>query len=79
MYGDNACNRWYFQFNGNEWSGPMPIESVLYTDWVNIGEIPDNHCHHYFASYCENIPRGTVIVQLWVGKCRSVTSSDEIK
>ena len=45
----------------------MPIESVLYTDW--IGGIPNIHRHHSLEGYCENLPRGTVNVELSVGKC----------
>ena len=29
----SKCNRWYFKFNGNECSGPMTIEAVVYNFW----------------------------------------------
>ena len=67
MSSDDACCRWYIKFNGNECSGPLPIESVLYTDWER--GILDIYRHHSFEGYCENLPRGTVSVELWVGKC----------
>ena len=65
-YNVKACNRWYFTFNGNECSGPMTIDSVLYTDWN--GGISNIHRHHSFEGYCENLARGTVRVELWTGK-----------
>jgi len=67
VYSDAKCNRWYFKFNGNECSGPLPIDSVLYTNWA--GEISNILGHHSFDGYCENLARGTVSVELWVGKC----------
>ena len=67
MYSDIKCNRWYFKFNGNECSGPLPIDSVLYIDWAE--KISNLHRNHFFQGYCENLARGTVSVELWVGKC----------
>ncbi|KAL9960189.1 hypothetical protein ACROYT_G033608 [Oculina patagonica] len=64
---DVACNRWYFKFNGSECSGPMTIDSVLYTDWA--GGNSNILRPHSFEGYCENLTRGTVRVELWVGKC----------
>ena len=32
---------------------------------------PNLHHHRSFEGYCENIPQGRVIVELWVGKCLS--------
>ena len=68
VYGHDKCNRWYFKFNGHECSGPVPIESVLYTYW-DSGKISNINRHHSFDGYCENLARGTVSVELWVGKC----------
>jgi len=59
VYSDHKCNRWYFKFNGNECSGPLPIESV-----VHIGGL-----YNILEGYCENLARGTISVELWVGKC----------
>ncbi|KAL9960183.1 hypothetical protein ACROYT_G033601 [Oculina patagonica] len=74
VHSDQACNRWYFTFNGNECSGPMTIDSVLYTDWA--GGIPNIHRHHFFEGYCENLAQGAVRVELWVGKCSGQTQGD---
>ena len=63
------CNRWYFMFNGNECSGPMTIEAVVYNDWPSGN--PNLLHHQSFEGYCENIPQGAVIVGLWVGQCSS--------
>ena len=62
------CNRWYFKFNSNECSGPMTIEAVLYSSWPS-GNIANQPYHRSFEGYCENIPQGTVGVELWVGQC----------
>ncbi|PFX15134.1 Collagen triple helix repeat-containing protein 1 [Stylophora pistillata] len=60
------CNRWYFKFNGNECSGSLPVYSVLYTRYSST---PNILRPHFFEGFCENLPRGTVQVELWVGKC----------
>ena len=67
IYSDVRCNRWYFKFNGNECSGPLPIDSMLYTDWY--GGISNIHRHHSFGGYCENLARGRVSVEVWIGRC----------
>ena len=67
--GDVKCNRWYFKFDGNECSGPMTIEAIVYNDWSSGN--PNLHHHRSFEGYCENIPQGTVRVALWVGQCGS--------
>jgi len=64
VYSKNGCSRSYFKFNGNECSGPLPIESAVYT-----GGLYNIHRNHFFEGYCENLARGTVNVELWVGKC----------
>ena len=74
VHGDSKCNRWYFKFNGNECSGPMTIEAVVYNDWSSGN--PNLHHHRSFEGYCENIPQGAVRVELWVGQCRGYTLGD---
>lgn len=72
LFNSNAkCNRCYFKFNGNECSGPLPVDSVLYTDYR--GSTPNIHRPHFFEGFCENLPRGTVRVELWIGKCSGHT------
>ena len=71
VHGDSKCNRWYFKFNGNECSGPMTIEAVVYNDWSSGN--PNLHCHWSFEGYCENIPQGAVRVALCVGQCSGYT------
>ena len=68
VYGNVKCNRWYFKFNGNECSGPMTIDAIVYQDWSSGN--PDLWHHRSFEGYCENIPQGAVRVELWVGWCR---------
>ena len=72
VYGSgNKCNRWYFKFNSNECSGPMTIEAVVYNGWPSGS--PNLLHHRSFEGCCENIPRGAVRVELWVGKCSGQT------
>lgn len=68
IYANKVCSRWFFKFDGIECSGPLPIESIFYTDWWK-SEKPDNYRHQSFEGYCENLPQGTVSVELWVGQC----------
>ena len=72
VYGSSIkCNRWYFKFNGNECSGPMTIEAVVYSNWPSGN--PSLMRHQSFEGYCENIPQGAVRVELWVGQCVDTT------
>ena len=74
IHGDTRCSRWYFKFNGNECSGPMTIEAVVYNDWSSGNS--DLHHHRSFEGYCENMPRGAINVELWVGSCSGVSQGD---
>ena len=67
VHANRGCNRWYFKFNGNECSGPLSIDSVVYNRWA--GGISTIHRNHFIEGYCENLARGTVSVELWVGRC----------
>ena len=68
VYGSgNMCSRWYFKFNGNECSGPMTIEAVVYNGWPSGS--PELLHHRSFEGYCENILQGAIRVELWVGQC----------
>ena len=69
VIGHDKCNRWYFKFNGNECSGPMTIEAAVFNYWSSGNPISNLHRHRSFEGYCENIPQGTVKVELWVGLC----------
>ena len=77
VLGENMCSRWYFKFNGNECSGPMTIEAIVVNYWQGIGN-PDLPRHRSFEGYCENIPPGTVRVELWVGQCRQYGLADAL-
>ena len=72
----SKCNRWYFKFNGNECSGPMTIEAVVYNYWPSGN--PNLLHHRSFEGYCENIPQGAVRVELWVGKCSGQSLGDAV-
>ena len=74
MYSTSKCIRLYFKFNGNECSGPMTIEAGVYSYWP--GSTPNLHYHRSFEGYCENITKGTVRVELWVGQCSSYSLGD---
>ena len=71
------CNRWYFKFSGNECSGPMTIEAAVYIYWLVSGT-PNLLHHRSFEGYCENIPKGAVRVELWVGKCSGQSLGDAV-
>ena len=71
VLGSDRCNRWYFKFNGNECSGPMTIDPVVYNNWWRSSGTPNLLHHRSFEGYCENILQGAVRVELWVGKCSS--------
>ena len=76
VYGSGTkCNRWYFRFNGNECSGPMTIEAVVYNYWPSGAGNPTLLHHRSFEGYCENIPQGAVRVELWVAQCRGYSGN----
>ena len=76
VIGHFKCNRWYFKLNGNECSGPMTIEAHVYNHWWPLSNNHHLYHHRSFEGYCENIPQGTVRVELWVGQCSGVTLGD---
>ena len=66
-----CCSRWYFTFNGNECSGPMTIEGVVYGGPAN-----DNpHRHRQIEGYCENIPVGQVTIGFNIGNCKYTSTT----
>ena len=69
VLGSDRCNRWYFKFDGNECSGPMTIDAVVYNNWWGSSVSPNLLHHRSFEGYCENISQGAVRVELWVGPC----------
>ena len=52
----------------------MTIEAVVYNNWSSGN--PELLHHRSFEGYCENIPQGTVRVELWVGPCTGRTLGD---
>ena len=52
----------------------MTIEAAVYNWWPSAN--PNLLHHRSFEGYCENIPKGRVTVELWVGKCISSTLGD---
>ena len=53
----------------------MTIEAALYSTRPS-GNIGNQLYHRSFEGYCENIPQGTVRVELWVGQCSGWTLGD---
>ena len=45
----------------------MTIEAVVYSKWQSGN--PNLFHHRSFQGYCENIPRGKITVEFWVGQC----------
>ena len=71
----NLCNRWYFKFTGNECSGPMTIEAVIY-HYRQSGKDHNLHLQRSLQAYFENIPQGAVKMELWVGQCSGENLDD---
>ncbi|XP_062519986.1 collagen triple helix repeat-containing protein 1-like isoform X2 [Corticium candelabrum] len=67
----SCCSRWYFTFNGNECSGPMTIEGVVYGQPAN--GYP--HRHRQIEGYCENIAAGQVTIGFNIGNCNKLRST----
>ena len=61
---------------GNECSGPMTIEAVIYSYWPS--GIPNLLHHRSLEGFCENLSQGAVRVELWVGKCSGYTLGDAV-
>ena len=60
-----CCRRWFITFNGQECSSPTPIDAVIYADVaVNV------HRPGTLDGFCENIPKGRVVVGVSVGDCK---------
>jgi len=68
VYSQSACNRWFLKFNGSECTSPMPIDLVLYNYWPGRS-VANIHRPTFLEGYCENLPRGAVRIEVWVGKC----------
>ena len=49
----------------------MTIEAVVYNVWPSSARDSRLLHHRSFEGYCENIPQGSVRVELWVGSCPS--------
>ena len=73
VFGSSKCSRWFFKCNGNECSGPTTIEAAVYNEWPSSPGNSNLHHHRSFEGYCENIPQGTVRVELWVEPCPGYT------
>ena len=59
----NQGNWVYFKFNGNEYSGPMTIEAVIYHHWQS-GKDHNLHRQRSLWAYFENIPLGAAKMEL---------------
>ncbi|XP_062512379.1 collagen triple helix repeat-containing protein 1-like [Corticium candelabrum] len=66
-----CCSRWYFTFNGNECSGPMTIEGIVYGSPAK--ENPARH--RQIEGYCENIPAGQITIGFNIGNCNKWRST----
>ena len=65
MIGNGKCNRWYFTFNGNECSGPIPIDALYHTAGISI----NSHRAVTIEGLCSGIKAGVVNVEFKVGAC----------
>jgi len=71
----NCCRRWYFTFNGAEWSATAAIDGLVYmvhgTSWKK-----DLHRVRQIEGVCEKVHKGTVRVGFWVGSCAGEKLAD---
>ncbi len=63
----NACRRWFITINGNECTSPVTIEASVHP--IGVTGL-NNHRPGTLDGFCENIPKGRVIVGLSIGKCK---------
>ena len=66
-YGSDACNRWYFTFDGAECVKPATIEGAVYVVSTKVNALR----HRHIEGYCNQVPKGHVRVGFWIGKCGS--------
>ena len=65
--GTNVCRRWFITVNGKECTSPDTIDASLFFGGITG---VNHHRPVTLDGFCENIPKGRVIVGLSVGKCR---------
>ncbi|XP_070557294.1 collagen triple helix repeat-containing protein 1-like [Ptychodera flava] len=66
--GVGACSRWYFTFNGEECSDPVPIDSYIYSNSVN-----NRHRTTSIEGLCFGISAGRVDVEFRLRRCNGYT------
>ena len=71
-YGNGACNRWYFTFDGAECTKPATIEGIVYVASTTVY----SHRHSHIEGYCNQVPKGHIRVGFWIGKCESYSLGD---
>ncbi|XP_070558764.1 collagen triple helix repeat-containing protein 1-like [Ptychodera flava] len=72
MSTSDACFRWYFTFNGEQCSNPVPIDSAIYSD--------SNKNRHRVTSIeglCFGIPSGRVNVEFRLSGCPDSSSNGQ--
>ena len=65
--GANVCRRWFITINSKECTSPATIEAAVHP--IGLTGL-NNHRHGTLDGFCENIPKGRVIIGLSVGKCK---------
>ncbi|XP_068673563.1 collagen triple helix repeat-containing protein 1-like isoform X2 [Montipora foliosa] len=68
-----CCKRWYFAFNGTECSAPLPIDGIVFLG--NLGG-QDPYRVRHIEGHCNNIHKGKVRVEFWVGNCPGYGNAD---
>ena len=67
--GSSVCRRWFITINGKECTSPDTIDAVFHFQTGPTGM--NLHRPVTLDGFCENIPKGRVIIGLSVGKCRA--------
>ena len=66
-YGNGVCNRWYFTFDGAECTKPATIQGIVSVRSTTLNP----YRHRHIEGYCNEVPKGHILVGLWIGKCDS--------
>ena len=65
--GSDVCRRWFITINGKECTSPDTIEAAIHP--IGVTGL-NNHRHGTLDGFCENIPKGRIIVGFSVGNCK---------
>ena len=71
--GSGVCSRWYFTFDDAECTKPATIEGIVYVASTTVNP----HRHRHIEGYCNQVPKGHILVGFWIGKCKSYSHAGD--